>query len=76
MASDVSAGQAEVYRQFEQQSMEQTVQASRLDFAARIANEKVGFLEAVLQETKRESDEANLLLASSVSAVYSLEMKL
>ena len=73
MASDVSAGQAEVYRQFEQQSMEQTVQASRLDFAARIANEKVGFLEAVLQETKRESDEANLLLASSVSAVYSLE---
>ena len=44
MASDVSAGQAEVFRQFEQQSMEQTAQASRLDSAATIANEKVSFL--------------------------------
>ena len=72
-ASDVSAWQVEVFRQFEQQSMEQTAQASRLDSVARIANEKVRCFEAVLQETKRESEEANLVLASSVSVVYSLE---
>ena len=33
---------------------------------------EVSFLESVLQETKRESEEASLLLACSVSAVYSL----
>ena len=41
MASDVSTGQAEVFRQFGKQSMEQTAQACRVDSAAKIANDKV-----------------------------------
>ena len=40
MASEVSTGQAEVFRQYEQQSRELTAQACRLDSVVRIANEK------------------------------------
>ena len=38
MASEVSTGQDEVFRQFEQQSREQTAQACRPDSAAKNAN--------------------------------------
>ena len=41
MAKEVSTGQAEVLRQCEQQSMAKTAQASRLEHAVSLANEKL-----------------------------------
>ena len=73
LAKEVSTGQAKVLRQCEQQSMDQTAQASRLEYAMNFANEKIVHLEGMLGETNQHSDEASQLLSSSVSAVYSLE---
>ena len=73
MAKEASTGQAEVLRQCENQSMDKTAQASRLERAMNLANAKIIHLEGMLGETKQHSEDATQLLSGSPSAVYSLE---
>ena len=51
IAKEVSTVQAEVLRQCEQQSIDKTAQASRLEFAVNFANENIVHLEGMLGET-------------------------
>ena len=73
MAKKVSTGQVEVLKQCEQQSMDKTAQASRLEHAMKFAYERIIHLKGGLGETKQISGETKQLLSGSASAVYSLE---